>query len=103
MEKAQRELDLVYTSLKCCLAEIRRSDWATKEREALTDYGDSLRKGVDRFISLGRNINDLKRSFGDPIRVPSSKYHALRARPGTSDRQVDRLEGEGKTPKGSPC
>ena len=53
VEKAQRELDLVYASLKCCLAEIRRSDWATKEREA---YGDSLRKGVDRFISLSRNI-----------------------------------------------
>ncbi len=52
VEKAQRELDLVYASLKCFLAEIRRSDWATKEREAVADYGDSLRKGVDRFISL---------------------------------------------------
>ncbi len=100
MEEVQREFDLIYTGLKCSLTEIGGPDG---ERETLANCGDGRGEGVDKFISVSRDLALFKcrpipgsslsiiaradsRSLGNPTRVPSSRYHALRARPGTSDR-----------------
>ena len=56
VEEVQREFDLIYTGLKCSLAESEGPDGATEERETLANCRDGRGEWVDRIISVSRDV-----------------------------------------------